>query len=184
MSHLRSTQHGLRESEVEFKIKTPSALIATAKSAVEQAGIELEVDWWCNANAFEVPVFGIEEKICVGGTHGTRQGDYRGSPLDNPTVADFPRFHWRGVDPPVRRQFFRRKNFRYAIGPLQVKGFKFIDRKKRPVIDEYLQRCSGLMLAHVNCTHTWRVPSSSVATGTRTCVIQRNGTSETVLRKF
>jgi hypothetical protein len=47
-------------------------VLPSYSSAIQQAWIELVISRRPNADAFEIPVFRIEEEICVGGTNRTR----------------------------------------------------------------------------------------------------------------
>src|ERR1051326_3484122 len=112
---------------------------------------------------FEIPMFRVEKKICVGGGNYAREGQHGGTQLLNPLVTELPCLRWCRDGPPIAWQLFYWKSFRKAIRPFQVKRLVPLVGVKGLVMDKNLQRCSGLMFARVNNANARRVPSSAVA---------------------
>src|SRR6266542_3308986 len=113
-------------------------------SALQQARIEIVINRRCNTDAFEIWMLRIEKKICIGWADCTRQSQHYRTPLVNPAVANFHGLGWRRRNAPVRRQFFRRKNFGKTVWPFQMKHFVFFLENERHAIREDLQRSGGL----------------------------------------
>jgi hypothetical protein len=140
---------GKKDKSKKDEGRSPSA----APSAAEQARVEVEIDRRMNADAFEIRMLGIEQEICIGWTDGTWQSQHRRALLLNPKVANFHGLGWRRRNAPVRRQFFRRKNFRETVGPFQTKRFVFLLENEWHPIREHFKRSGGLMFAYVDDTH-------------------------------
>jgi hypothetical protein len=43
--------------------------IASSSSAIQHARVEVEINWWCNADPLKIRMLRVEQKICIGGAN-------------------------------------------------------------------------------------------------------------------